>query len=64
MSDKHEAPRKAREEDEVVELLGESASAVTSQLSLEEQIAQLSDLEMEEEVKDDWKEKSPGPSKP
>ena len=64
MSDKHEAPRKAREEDEVVELLGESASAVTSQLSLEEQIAQLADLEIEDEVRKDPKEKHPDPSKP
>jgi len=58
VSDKQEAPRKAAAEEDVVELPGESApSASASQLSLEEQIAQLSDLEFADDIPEDDKKK-------
>ncbi len=50
MSDPNAGPRKPSGDEEVDELPGESVpSPGTSQLSLEEQIAQMSDLEMEGE---------------
>lgn len=50
MSDPHAGPRKPAGDEEVDELPGESApSPGTSELSLEEQFAQMSDLEIEGE---------------
>jgi len=49
LSDPNAKPRPAAADDDVDELPGETAAgAVLSQLSLEEQIAQLTDLEIEE----------------